>query len=294
MVLPLLVALSVADGEVTVTGWSDGAQPNGEMRQVSPPEDEPHGVISRLCSDLEAGYRLLRWRAMARFGELNGFGTAGSDRGPRGTVEKGVTMRGQISAFLPRQTDRPPSGSVGARDAALRYAACGWPVAPAPGVPPTCDAERVFAAWAWIPQAPVLAACGVAFDVVEADGRVGRAALARLERLGVPVGPITVQRAGRAELTGLFVKAGSAAAIGPLLDPDGDPGGGLRLFGAGAFFELPTLLEPVSRLPPPAIGRAWLRPPTAPRPELPAAHLVLGALAMVARQGDWPGLGSLR
>jgi hypothetical protein len=130
-----------------------------------------------------------------------------------------------------------------------------------------------------LPEAPVLAACGVEFDVVEADARVGRAALARLDRLGVPVGPITLQRLAGSERMGWFVRVGSAALAGPLLDADGGP----RLFGVGTLYDMPQALEISSRPVPPAVGRAWLRLPSEPRSPLPAAHVILGTLALVSR-----------
>jgi hypothetical protein len=201
-------------------------------------------------------------------------------------------MRGQLGTLLPRQTSRQRSGN---RAAALRYAAWGWPIAPNAALPATADLEQVFAAWTRLPEAPILAACGVAFDVIEADAAAARTALARLDRLGVEVGPVTVgpaagsdsqpgrgSRAGAVggpTRIGFLVRAGSAAALSPLIAPRSGP----VLIGAGAHFELPRAVDPASpRASVTAVSdRRWLRVPDTARPALPAAHGVLGALALV-------------
>lgn len=193
-------------------------------------------------------------------------------------------MRGQISGFLPRQPGRTRPGQAGSREAALHYAALGWAVTPARAWAATTDPVRVFTTWTWLPTAPVLAACGGRFDVVEADGPAGRSALGRLDRLGVPPGPVALIRSGPGERMALLVRAGSAAALGALLDAGNAP----RVLTGGAFFELPTALESPSRTDPGDTPRVWLRPPTAACAPLPAAHLVLGALAM----GAYRRLGS--
>ena len=169
------------------------------------------------------------------------------------------------------------AAAVVSRSTALRYAAWGWPVAPSAALPATADLEQVFATWSRLPDAPILAACGVAFDVIETHTLAGRPALARLDRLGVDLGPVTIDSVGR---IGFLVRAGSAAQLSSLMDLDTGPGP--ALIGRGAHFELPrTLDQPEPFRPPATTGRFWLRSPGTPRPALPTAHVVLGALALV-------------
>ena len=167
------------------------------------------------------------------------------------------------------------AAAVASRSTALRYAAWGWPVTPSTALPATTDLEQVFATWSRLPDAPILAACGVAFDVVETHAVAGRTALARLDRLGVDLGPITIDSVGR---IGFLVRADSAALISTLIDPATGP----ALIGHGAHFELPRALDqPEPFRQSAATGRFWLRPPGTPCPALPTAHVVLGALALV-------------
>ena len=176
-----------------------------------------------------------------------------------------------------KRASRTAAAAVASRSTALRYAAWGWPITPSTVLPATTDLEQVFATWSRLPDAPILAACGVAFDVIETHALAGRTALARLDRLGVDLGPVTIDSAGR---TGFFVRADSAAPLSALIDPSTGP----SLIGRGAHFELPRTLEPPEPFrptPTAAIGRFWLRPPGTPRPALPTAHVVLGALALV-------------
>ena len=146
----------------------------------------------------------------------------------------------------------------------------------APVCPGTVDLEQVHALWTRRPDAPVLGACGHAFDVVEADGDLGRKALARLDRLGAGPGPVVLDpgRPGRPERLGFLVRAGSPGAIRPWVSWAGST----RLFTVGQTYELPAGA---------AARRRWLREPgggtgcgPAGRPVLPAAHLILGALAL--------------
>jgi hypothetical protein len=167
------------------------------------------------------------------------------------------------------------AAAVASRSTALRYAAWGWPVTPSTALPSTADLEQVFATWSRLPDAPILAACGVAFDVIETHVLAGRTALARLDRLGVDLGPVTIDSVGR---IGFLVRADSAAQLSALIDLSTGP----ALIGRGAHFELPrTLDQPEAHRPPATTGRFWLRPPGTPRPALPTAHVVLGALALV-------------
>lgn len=176
---------------------------------------------------------------------------------------------------IPGKRAARTAAAVASRSTALRYAAWGWPVTPSTALPATADLEQVFATWSRLPDAPILAACGVAFDVIATHALAGRTALARLDRLGVDLGPVTIDSLGR---IGFLVRANSAAPLSALIDRDTGP----ALIGQGAHFELPrTLDQPEPSRPPAATGRFWLRPPGTPRPTLPTAHVVLGALALV-------------
>jgi hypothetical protein len=179
------------------------------------------------------------------------------------------------------------AAAVASRSTALRYAAWGWPVTPSTALPATADLEQVFATWSRLPDAPILAACGVAFDVIETHALAGRTALARLDRLGVDLGPVTIDSVGR---IGFLVRADSAAQLSSLIDLSTNPapgsgpssGSGPTLIARGAHFELPrTLDQPEPFRAPATTGRFWLRPPGTPRPALPTAHVILGALALV-------------
>lgn len=202
-------------------------------------------------------------------------------------------MLNQLGTLLPRQGERPPWC---ARTAALRYAAWGWPLAPDPRLAATTDLEQVFAAWSRLPGAPIYAACGSAFEVVEARAAVGRAALARLDRLCVPVGPVLrfsmLNPAGSAvsggvaesaadeaaggcqERIAFLVRPGTTQVLRTLLDRERTDA---VLLGEGDHCELPTTLQAEPRS---AGAVHWLRLPSTARPALPSAHAILGALAL--------------
>ncbi|MFJ5534366.1 bifunctional DNA primase/polymerase [Streptomyces sp. NPDC093261] len=180
----------------------------------------------------------------------------------------------------------------GAR-AAAGACSCGDTGCAAPGAHPLSFAPMVRAgatldeatgAWAEVPGAAVLLPVGRAFDVVEVAEAAGRRALVRLERMGIPVGPVTATPDGRAQF---FVAPGSAAELPALLyrmawdDADLD----LHALGPGTHITAPPSdrggLGPVR----------WLRSPaldSATRP--PAARLLIGTLAYVAhRSRAWSG-----
>jgi hypothetical protein len=211
-------------------------------------------------------------------------------------------MRGQLGTLVPRQPQRRVPGN---RAVALQYASWDWPVTPNASLPATTDLEQVFAAWTRFPEAPILAACGVSFDVIEAEAAAGRKALLRLDRMGVELGPVIAvsrppgparafgsayrtnalrirdaavgHRAGRLALEssriGFLVRPGTAAPLDALLDP----GSGPRLVPAGGRHELPAALTQ-QRSASPERGCRWLRQPGTLPPVLPAAHVILGAL----------------
>ncbi|MFF4400663.1 bifunctional DNA primase/polymerase [Streptomyces sp. NPDC001480] len=165
---------------------------------------------------------------------------------------------------------------------------CGLVGCPAPGAHPLAFAPRVSAgatldeatkAWAEFPGAAVMLPVGRAFDVIEVAEPAGRRALVRLERMGIPLGPVTATPDGRAHF---FVAPGAAAELPALLYRMGwdDPSAlDLRGLGPGTHITAPPSdragLGPVR----------WLRPPAldaATKP--PAARLLLGTLAYVAHR----------
>ncbi|PZG99177.1 DNA primase, partial [Streptomyces sp. NTH33] len=84
----------------------------------------------------------------------------------------------------------------------------------APGIPAGATLDEVSRAWAELPGASVMLAVGRAFDVIEVAEPAGRRALARLERMGLPLGPVTATPEGRAHF---FVSPGAAAELPALL-----------------------------------------------------------------------------
>lgn len=174
----------------------------------------------------------------------------------------------------------------GARTAA-GACSCGVSACTAPGahpldcadtVPAGATLDEAAAAWSQWPGAALMLPVGAAFDIIEVSESAGRHALARMERMGLPLGPVAVTPEGRAQF---FVAPGAAAALPELLyrmgwdDADLD----LRGLGTGSCITAP----PSDRG-----GRGpvrWLRSPaldTALRP--PEARLVLGTLAYVVHR----------
>jgi len=149
----------------------------------------------------------------------------------------------------------------------------------APQVPAGATLDDVSKAWSEFPGASVMLPVGRAFDVIEVAEPAGRRALVRLERMGLPLGPVTATPEGRVQF---FVAPGAAADLDELLYRMGwDDTDSLDLsgLGPGAHITAPPSdrggLGPVQ----------WLRPPsldTATKP--PAARLLLGTLAYVAHR----------
>jgi hypothetical protein len=211
------------------------------------------------------------------------------------SARSGTASRAHAVGRPGTRTGAGPSAST-PRTAALRYAAWNWPITPSRDQAASTDLEQVFATWSRTPEAPILAACGVAFDVIEADAASGRTALMRLDRLGVQLGPV-LATARSADPSGaprisFLVRVGTAAALSALLDPSTGP----VLLGHRDHVELPKALEQSQahaqlqlhlqphRGPGQAGEPFWLRAPSAARPMLPAAHVVLGALALAPRR----------
>ncbi|MFD7610539.1 bifunctional DNA primase/polymerase [Streptomyces sp. NPDC059828] len=177
----------------------------------------------------------------------------------------------------------------GARASAGRCS-CGEASCAAPGAHPLGFAPEVRAgatlddvtrAWAEVPGASVLLPVGRAFDVLDVALTAGRHALVRLERMGLPLGPVCATPTGRAQF---FVAPGAASGLPGLLyrmgwdDADLD----LHCLSTGSFITAPPSdhggLGPVH----------WLRPPslniTATMTTPPEARLLLGTLAYVCHR----------
>ncbi|GGJ54141.1 bifunctional DNA primase/polymerase [Streptomyces brasiliensis] len=149
----------------------------------------------------------------------------------------------------------------------------------APQISGGATLDEVTKAWGESPGAAVMLPVGRAFDVIEVAEPAGRRALVRLERMGLPLGPVTATPDGRAQF---LVAPGAAVELPALLYRMGwdDPTSlDLRGLGPGAYITAP----PSDRG-----GRGpvrWLRPPaldSVSRP--PAARLLLGTLAYVAHR----------
>ncbi|MFF4762146.1 bifunctional DNA primase/polymerase [Streptomyces sp. NPDC001292] len=164
---------------------------------------------------------------------------------------------------------------------------CGRTDCPAPGahtlefapeIPAGATLDEVTRAWRELPGAAVMLAVGRVFDVIEVAEPAGRRALARLERMGLPLGPVTATPDGRAQF---FVAPGAAAELPALLYRLGwDDPASLDLcgLGPGTFLTAP----PSDRG-----GRGpvrWLRPPALDTSRPPQARLLLGTLAYVAHR----------
>ena len=153
------------------------------------------------------------------------------------------------------------------------------PLDHAPHLPAGATLAEVASLWSDLPDATVMLPVGHTFDVIEVAEPAGRRALSRLERMGLPLGPVAATPEGRAHF---FVAPGAASSLPDLLYRMGwdDPTAlDLRGLGKGTYITAPPSdragLGPVT----------WLRPPdldSATKP--PAARLLLGTLAYVAHR----------
>ncbi|MGW7198367.1 bifunctional DNA primase/polymerase [Streptomyces chryseus] len=177
-------------------------------------------------------------------------------------------------------------GAAGSRTAA-RACSCGVASCRAPGahpldfapeVPPGATLDDVTRTWSEFPGAAVLLPVGRTFDVIEVAEAAGRRALVRLERMGLPLGPVAVTPDGRALF---FVAPGAAAELPRLLYRMGWDDADLDLRGLGPGDHVVAPPSDLAGLGP----VRWLRPPsldTAQAP--PQARLLLGTLAYVAHR----------
>jgi hypothetical protein len=214
--------------------------------------------------------------------------TIGSSRATRDT-RSGSRRRGRSSecTAVAEYTGLWGWDVVPGARAAAGLCSCGRAGCPAPGahpldfapeVPAGATLDEVTDAWAEFPGAAVMLPVGRTFDVIEVAEPAGRHALVRLERMGVPLGPVTATPDGRAQF---FVAPGAAAELPALLYRMGwdDPALDLRGLGRGTYLTAPPSdrggLGPVR----------WLRSPaldSASHP--PEARLLLGTLAYVAHR----------
>lgn len=164
---------------------------------------------------------------------------------------------------------------------------CGVEQCPAPGahpldptleVPAGATLDEATAAWGRVPGAALLLPLGRGFDVIEVAESTGRRALVRLERMGLPLGPVAVAPQGRAWF---LVAPGAAAELPQLLYRMGwdDAGLDLTVRGEGEYITAPPSgmagLGPVR----------WLRPPTLESAGTPPhARLLLGTLAYLSHR----------
>ncbi|MBO8186585.1 bifunctional DNA primase/polymerase [Streptomyces spirodelae] len=159
--------------------------------------------------------------------------------------------------------------------------ACGERACPAPGAHPararwadetTGSATTVRRVWATEPRAAVLLPTGRAFDALEVSEAVGCLALARLERMDQPLGPVTCTPDGRMLF---FVLPGAIAKVPATLRRLGwSPTAlDLRSRGAGDWVAAP----------PTRVGTRgavqWAREPTAANRWLPDVDEVLPTIA---------------
>ncbi|MFH9574915.1 bifunctional DNA primase/polymerase [Streptomyces sp. NPDC017454] len=213
----------------------------------------------------------------------------GGSRGTRDT-RTGARRRGRASVctVVAEFTGLWGWAVVPGARAAAGACSCGRRDCPAPGAHPLDLAPEVPAgatldeageAWAQVPGAAAMLPVGRSFDVIEVAESAGLRALARLERMGIPLGPVTATPQGRAHF---FVAPGATAELPRLLYRLGwdDPSAlDLRGLGPGTYITAPPCdrggLGPVRWLRPPALDSAT-RPPT--------ARLLLGTLAYVTHR----------
>lgn len=158
----------------------------------------------------------------------------------------------------------------------------GWDVVPGARdglgeeVPAGATLDDVTKAWSETPGASVLLPVGRSFDILDVSVTAGTRALVRLERMGLPLGPVLGTPCGRARF---FVAPGAAAELPELLyrmgwdDADLD----LRCQGSGHVAAPPT--EVAGRGP-----VRWLRPPSLDTATPPQARLLLGTLAYICHR----------
>ncbi|MBT2398047.1 bifunctional DNA primase/polymerase [Streptomyces sp. ISL-100] len=180
-----------------------------------------------------------------------------------------------------------PGARASATGSAVRECSCGdtscrapgaHPLGFAPEVPAGATLDDVTKTWSGFPGASALLPVGRTFDVIEVAEAPGRRALVRLERMGLPVGPVAATPDGRAHF---FVAPGAASELPRLLYRMGWDDADLDLRGLGPGDHIAAPPSDLAGLGP----VRWLRAPsldTAQSP--PPARLLLGTLAYVAHR----------
>ncbi|GAA3752506.1 bifunctional DNA primase/polymerase [Streptomyces tremellae] len=146
-----------------------------------------------------------------------------------------------------------------------------------PGVPAGATLDEAARAWSRVPGASVLLPVGRSFDVIDVALGAGVHALARLERMGLPRGPVLATPTGRAYF---FVAPGAAAELPTLLYRMGWDDADLDLAGLGAGCHVVAPPSPMGTLGP----ARWLRPPSPEAAQVPPARLLLGTLAYICHR----------
>ncbi|WP_212914844.1 bifunctional DNA primase/polymerase [Streptomyces sp. TS71-3] len=166
--------------------------------------------------------------------------------------------------------------AAGEQKCSCRVPACAMPGAHALGADwrtvATESATAVRRMWEEHPTAAVLLPTGQAFDVLDVPESAGFLALARMERMQVPVGPVTQVPTGRMQF---FVLAGGAAKVPGLLRKLGWSPSGLDLAALG---EGDYVVAPPTRIG----GRGvvqWARRPTTANRWLPDVAELVAAVA---------------
>ncbi|WP_245833859.1 bifunctional DNA primase/polymerase [Streptomyces aidingensis] len=134
------------------------------------------------------------------------------------------------------------------------------------------SATAARALWAARPRASVLLPTGRSFDVLEVPEHAGCLALARMERMGISLGPVSATPTGRMMF---FVLAGSAARTPVLLRRSGWAAGRLDLTAHGEGGYIPA---PPTRMGPRGLVQ-WVRRPTVANRWLPDAEELVPPLA---------------
>ncbi|MFD8596410.1 bifunctional DNA primase/polymerase [Kitasatospora sp. NPDC059646] len=144
-------------------------------------------------------------------------------------------------------------------------------------------AETVRAWWTEHPEASILLPTGRAFDVLDVPEVAGCLALARMERMGLQLGPVVAVPAARGRggrRLHFLVLPGAVAKLPELLRQIGCTPGGLDLVARG---EGDWVVAPPSRF----VGHAaalWARPPTLMNRWLPDATELVSPLAYACRR----------
>ncbi|GGT49613.1 bifunctional DNA primase/polymerase [Streptomyces purpureus] len=214
--------------------------------------------------------------------------TIGSSRGIR-EIRSGSWRRGRAAegTAVAEYTglwgwDVVPGARAAAGRCSCGEASCtapgAHPLTFAPEVPAGAGLDEATRAWAEFPGAALMLPVGRAFDIIEVAEGAGRRALVRLERMGLPLGPVSATPMGRAQF---FVAPGAAEELPRLLYRMGwdDAGLDLHCLGPGSHITAP----PSDRG---GQGPArWLRPPTLDTAGAPPqARLLLGTLAYICHR----------